>query len=1427
MENILRMGLDIGSTTVKLVFLDDNNQIIFNEYKRHFADIKNTAVNMLTSAFECVKNQFITVNITGSAGLSLSSFLNLDFIQEVIAANYAVEAFIEEIDVAIELGGEDAKITYFQNGLEQRMNGICAGGTGAFIDQMATLLETDALGLNRMAEDAGIIYPIAARCGVFAKTDIQTLLNDGARKEDIAASVFQSVVNQTISGLACGRPIRGKVAFLGGPLYFLPELRKRFIETLKLPKEQVIFPYQAQYFVAAGAALASQSNPPIGFKTVLDRLPKLDSITVNEKWCLPALFNSQEELDSFRKRHERNQVARKPLEYQNGPCFLGVDAGSTTTKAALVDEEGALLYSYYGNNEGNPLRSAIRILQDIYEKMPESAYIAYSTVTGYGEGLIKAALRIDKGQIETIAHYQAAEFFLPGVDCVLDIGGQDMKCLKIQNQVIDSIMLNEACSSGCGSFIESFARSVDMPVQDFAAQALYSKSPVDLGSRCTVFMNSKVKQAQKEGATVGDISAGLSYSVIKNALFKVIKMRDAKLLGEKIVVQGGTFYNDAILRAFESITGREVIRPDIAGLMGAFGAALISRQEYQPNIPSTITSKDNLHKFNIKVSNRRCAGCDNKCLLTINKFEDGNRYITGNRCEKFTQPEAKKTENINLFEYKLKRLFQYEPLPEAEAFRGVIGIPRVLNMYENYPFWFVFLNKLGFRVVLSPYSSKAIYELGNETIPSESACYPAKLVHGHIMSLIEQGVNTIFYPSVIYERNEQPNADNCFNCPMVISYPDVIKNNLDVLREKEIVYLNPFLPYNHKKRLAERLYEVFQDYRVGRKEINNALKAAWAEDTRFKNDIRLKGEAVIAELKQTNRKGIVLAGRPYHLDPEINHGIPNMINSYGLAVLTEDAVAHLGRTTEKLRVVNQWMYHSRLYAAANYVAGGNNLELIQLTSFGCGLDAVTADQVQEIIHQKGKIYTLLKIDEGSHLGAAKIRIRSLLAALEERGKREFVPAQALPEDRKIVFTKEMKKEHVILCPQMSPIHFELLQEVFWSEGYRVAILPEVDKEAVDLGLKYVNNDACYPAIMVIGQLLQALLSGEYDPRNTSVMMSQTGGGCRATNYIALLRKALKDAGFSDIPVISANVSKIEKNPGFVITLKLLRKAIRAIVLGDALMRVLHRVRPYEKIPGSANMLFRKWMDRCKLQVVYDDNEGFNEIIWELVNEFDNLSIYSQTKPKVGVVGEILVKYHPDANNNIIKVLESEGAEVVIPDLLDFFLYCLYDSVFKYKYLDSTRWENFINRFFINYLEKSRNELKRALESSERFTPPNNIDELAASASEILSLGHHTGEGWFLTAEMVELIHEGAHNIVCMQPFGCLPNHVTGKGMLKELRRQFPLANITAIDYDPGASEVNQINRLKLMLAVAFKQFDQDAVIPEQSLSPMMKIQQLW
>ncbi|MEN6326607.1 MAG: acyl-CoA dehydratase activase-related protein, partial [Syntrophomonas sp.] len=1198
---------------------------------------------------------------------AVSDWLQLGFIQEVIACNKAIERLIPDTDVAIELGGEDAKITFFRGGVEQRMNGTCAGGTGAFIDQMATLLGTDSAGLNELAGHFSIIYPIAARCGVFAKTDIQPLLNEGAKQEDIAVSVMQAVVNQTISGLACGRRIKGKVAFLGGPVHFLSAIRQRFKETLKLKDEEVIFPPYAQLFVAMGAALASREEEIIDLQALIDRMPQLYEAKSSDVGGLQPLFSDKNELQCFRQRHALHRVNRGELESFGGDCFLGIDAGSTTTKAALIDKSGNLLYSYYGSNAGSPVKSAVKILHELYEKLPVQARIVNSAVTGYGEGLIKAALRVDSGEIETMAHFTAARFFEPRVDFILDIGGQDMKCLQIKDGVIDSIMLNEACSSGCGSFLESFAHSLNIPVEDFADQALLAAAPVDLGSRCTVFMNSRVKQAQKEGASVGDISAGLSHSVIKNALFKVIKIRNPKDLGERIVVQGGTFYNDAVLRSFEIISQREVIRPDIAGLMGAYGAALIARNKYQNGSQSSLLTEEQLNQFSVKTSMLRCKGCNNSCLLTINKFGDGSRFISGNRCEKALGVDKDNESLPDLYDYKLKRLFNYEPLPEARARRGTIGIPRVLNIYENYPFWFTFFTQLGFRVVLSPRSSKEIYTQGSETIPSDTACYPAKLVHGHIAALVNQGITTIFYPCIINERKEQKEADNDLNCPMVISYPAVIEKNMDIIQEKGIKFINPFLPYNDKSGLSNCLYHEFKGWEIRKKEIAKAVELAWQEDQVFKEDIRSKGKEVLTYLNETGTKGIVLAGRPYHLDPEINHGVPDIIKACGMAVLTEESVAHLGIVERPLRVVDQWMYHSRLYAAASLVAQNNNLELIQLNSFGCGLDAITTDQVQEILHSRGKIYTALKIDEGANLGAARIRIRSLVAALEEREKTGLINKNTSAPWNRIIFTKEMKKEHTILVPQMAPCHFDLLEEILKTENYNLEILPS-NKKDVDEGLKYVNNDACYPSIMVIGQLLQALQSGKYDINNTSVMISQTGGGCRATNYIGLLRKALKEAGFANIPVISANLIGAEKNPGFELSSRLLKKMVSGLLCADLLMRVLHRVRPYETIPGSANRLYKKWVDRIKAQIANGKETGLAEHIDELVKDFDKLEIASADKPRVGIVGEILVKYHPGANNNIVDVLENEGAEVIIPDMTDFFLYCGYDDIFNYKYL---------------------------------------------------------------------------------------------------------------------------------------------------------------
>jgi predicted nucleotide-binding protein (sugar kinase/HSP70/actin superfamily) len=1176
--------------------------------------------------------------------------------------------------------------------------------------------------------------------------------------------------------------------------------------------------------------------------------------------------------------------------------------------------------------------------------------------------------------------------------------------MKIKDGAIDGIMLNEACSSGCGSFIESFAQSLNTPIAEFVKIATESRRPVDLGSRCTIFMNSRVKQAQKEGATAGDISAGLSYAVIKNAVYKVIKIRRPEDVGANVIVQGGTFHNDAVLRAFELTIGREAVRPDIAGLMGAYGAAIIAAERWAGgDARSSLLGAGELASFGSETSARRCGLCPNNCMLTLNTFSDGRAMVTGNRCERGAEAvaadaaEAAEAANANvaagaaatadasadaapagaataasahvgaeaaeggaagasqgaaagggggggrpeaagagsaaaaaaspaergagrppdLYDYKYRRTFaHYRPLPQGEAARGSVGIPRALNMYENYPFWFTFFTELKFRVRLSPRSTKAVYELGIESMPSESACYPAKLVHGHVMSLIARGdCDFIFHPCVPNELREDAGADNCYNCPIVTSYPEAIKNNMEDISINHVRYLNPFLPLGSRERLKARLREElgpgaglpFSELRpLGRDEISDAVDSAFAEHARYKADIRRKGEEALEYLARTGSRGIVLAGRPYHTDPEINHGIPAMITGLGMAVLTEDSVAHLDPVRRPIRVVDQWAYHTRLYSAANFARGRADLELIQLNSFGCGIDAVTTDQVQEILNASGKIYTLLKIDEVNNLGAARIRIRSLKAAVEERNARAgqggagagfaagagaaaadgaggaggsaigaagtgaagagtgagavangagvvagavvagagaealavadgagfaagagtgtgataaavgagagrtgaAIGAAAPPPSyviNKVKFTKAMRKAHTILAPQMSPIHFEFLETAFRANGYNLAILPPAGGAEVDEGLKYVNNDACYPSILVVGQIIAALKSGAHDLGAVSVLITQTGGGCRATNYIGFIRKALADAGFGGIPVISLSASGMERNPGFKLTLRLLRSALLAVMYGDLFMKLTLRTRPYEAVPGSVNQLRAQFGALCKANVADGLLTRFNLNMAQIVRAFDEIALAEGgRKPRVGLVGEILVKFHPGANNDVIGLVESEGAEAVMPDLMGFLLYSAHSASFKRRYLDGSLAASAASSLIIKIIERYGRIMNLRLAESARFSASHSIGELAAGASEILSLGNTTGEGWLLTAEMLQLIREGASNIICMQPFACLPNHVTGKGMIKELKRRYPQANIVAVDYDPGASEVNQLNRIKLMLSVAFR-----------------------
>lgn len=1398
-----KLGIDVGSTTIKVVALDSYNKVIYNDYRRHFSDIKNTLIDSLEECFKKIGNFDLKITVTGSGGIGVAQWLQCDFQQEVIACTRAVEEFINKTDVVIELGGEDAKITYLKGGIDQRMNGTCAGGTGAFIDQMAILLNTDAQGLNILARDAENIYPIASRCGVFAKTDIQPLINEGAKKSDIAVSIFQAVVDQTISGLACGKPIRGKVTFLGGPLHFLDSLRERFIKTLNLKEGEYFAPENSEIYVALGAAILSENNEIISSKELIKKLNSISEKEIEDNFLEP-LFKNDKEYFDFKKRHDSSVVPKSDLKTYKGNIFLGIDVGSTTTKAVVLGQNGELLYSSYNNNEGSPLNKTLEILKELYILINKDTRIAKATVTGYGEGLIKVALGIDIGEIETICHFRGAKEFMPNVEFILDIGGQDMKALMIKDGVINNILLNEACSSGCGSFIEGFSKSLGISIDEFAKLAISSKRPVDLGSRCTVFMNSKVKQVQKEGVSVSDISAGLSYSVIKNALYKVIKIRNFDELGKNIIVQGGTFYNDGILRSFEKITGINVVRPEIAGLMGAYGAALISKENHKENEISTIITRDKINDFTIETSCERCGICGNNCLLTINKFSETEKYITGNRCERPLGEIAKKKNVPNLYKYKLKRIFSYKPLSKEEAIRGEIGIPRVLNMYENYPFWFTFLTKLKFKVVLSPISNKEIFKLGIETIPSESACYPAKISHGHIMYLINKGLKIIFYPCVPYEYKEDSGANNHYNCPMVTSYPDVIKNNIDDLKEKNIKYLSPFLSLHNKEKLYKRLYEIFEEFNVTKKEIIEAVDAAFNERENVVSDIRKKGEETLKYIEEHKMKGIVLSGRPYHIDPEINHGLTDIITSFNMAVLTEDSVAHLGNLERPIRVVDQWMYHTRLYRAAAFVKERTDLELIQLTSFGCGLDAVTSDQVAEILASRGKMYTLIKIDEGSNLGAVKIRIRSLKAAMEEREKNNVKLKNIDNSYKKNLFTKEMKKDWTILAPQMSPIHFQFIEKAVRASEYNIDVLPANDKEAIEEGIKYVNNDACYPSILVIGQMINALKSGKYDPNKTALIISQTGGGCRATNYVGFLKKGLREAGFPNVPIISLNVLGMERQPGFKISYRLIKKLMMGVIYGDLFIRVLYRVRPYETVKGSANKLYEYYREKAFKNVENGNKNEMNKLVKEIVKAFDTLEINDEVKPKVGIVGEILVKYHPTANNNIVDVLEKEGAEVVVPELLDFFLYCCYNSKFKNRYLSGSSIVKTGCDIAISYIESYRKVVIKELQNSERFGYPSSINNLAKKAANVVSLGNQTGEGWLLTGEMVELIESDVNNIVCIQPFACLPNHITGKGMIKALKSKYPLANIVAVDYDPGASEVNQLNRIKLMMSVAFK-----------------------
>ena len=1457
-----QLGIDVGSTTVKAVVLDGNRRM-FSDYRRHNADVRASLGALLADVERSLPGIRVHAAITGSGGLTTARAMGIPFVQEVIAGTEATQRLHPEVDVVIELGGEDAKLTYLHPTPEQRMNGTCAGGTGAFIDQMATLLHTDAAGLGELATRHTQLYPIASRCGVFAKSDIQPLINQGAAHEDLAASIFNAVATQTIAGLACGRPIRGTVMFLGGPLHFLPALREAY-KTLLPKADAFVTPDDAQLYVAIGAALLADKEAakkarlaeesgaaPVDARgdkltTLMERLSAAPVQVESPR--MDPLFASPEDREEFVARHSLEVIPKASLDEAEGRCWLGIDAGSTTIKAVVIDSRDRIVFTHYASNEGDPVAAAVDIVRAVRGALPEGCEIGRSCATGYGEGLVKSALTMDEGEIETMAHYRAAEFICPGVTSVIDIGGQDMKYLSIRDHAVDSISVNEACSSGCGSFLQTFAQTMGTDVRSFARMAMESSSPVDLGTRCTVFMNSSVKQAQKEGADVRDISAGLSYSVVRNALYKVIKLKEPSDLGERVVVQGGTFLNDSVLRAFELLTGREVVRPDIAGLMGAYGAALTARMHDTGEGTSTLATIEALEGFGVDTTRKTCRLCQNHCQMTISTFSNGERHVSGNRCERGASLERvpKKSDLPNLYDWKYKRIFGYRRLTEKKAFRGDIGIPRVLGMYENYPFWFTMLTALGFRVMISGRSNHDLFETGMESIPSENVCYPAKLVHGHIESLLDKGISTIFYPCVDFEQ-KTTESENSFNCPIVATYPEVIRNNMERLAEPGTRFISPFVNFGNRDYLPAHLSKTFKQYGydIPVEEMKAALDKAWEEDAAVKAEIRAKGVETIEWMRSHGVRGIVLAGRPYHLDPEINHGIPEVIIGLGMAVLTEDSIVD-ARLERPLRVLDQWSYHSRLYEAAARVGDEPDLEMVQLNSFGCGVDAITADQVQEILEGRGDVHTVLKIDEVSNLGAAKIRLRSLASTIAEAGDGEngadrvgLAPASsvglvsgsvdtatlrdpsgdAAREERaghiqpRAVFTEEMREAgYEILAPQMSPIHFRFLTPLFASAGLKVRVLEHTSRSSMEVGLKYVNNDSCYPAIVVIGQLLDEFISGRADPDRTAVGITQTGGMCRASNYAALLRKGLRDAGYPQVPVIALSVQGFEDNPGFRLGAAHIHKAIQAFVIGDAIQSMLLRVRPYEATPGSAMELYRTWDAYVQEWITsgrvaaLGGRTSYSKLIRECVRAFDALPLRDiPRKPRVGLVGEILVKFHPDANNHAVDVIEAEGCEAELPGLMQFFHNSVATAAWDKENLGIEGKQRYVMPIVLWALKKYEKPVHRAFASTNgKFEEHRPIEEMISRSQDIARLGNQAGEGWYLTAEMVDMIEHGCPNIICAQPFACLPNHVVGKGMFRALRTRYPEANIVAVDYDPGASEVNQLNRIKLMLATALQ-----------------------
>lgn len=1410
-----KMGIDIGSTTAKLLIADKDNNIIKSDYRRHNAKAMETLLMQLSEFKDEFAGKKLSVSITGTAGMGVSEKANIHFIQEVVAAADVVKIRYKDVRTLIDLGGEDAKIIFFNDELKPniRMNGNCAGGTGAFIDQMASLLNVELGELNGLAENSSHSYPIASRCGVFAKTDVQSLISRDVPAEDIAASIFKAVALQTVNSLARGFDINAKILFAGGPLTFIPQLRKAFIETIKINEDDVVSIDRPEFIPAYGAAISDDDEKTIiTIDELMENVRRSQGMVRTSSAALPKLFKDKEEYNEWKARKESFDAERTTLadlsEEERQKLFLGIDSGSTTTKVVITDEKGRLIYDYYSPNNGKPVETVISGLHKFYEEVKggyPDVNIARGGVTGYGEDLIRAAFGIDEGHVETIAHYKAAASFNKDVSFILDIGGQDMKAIFIKDGLINNLEINEACSSGAGSFIQTFSKSLGYEVWDFADEACGADFPCDLGTRCTVFMNSKVKQALREGASVGDIAAGLAYSVIKNCFNKLLKITDTSIFGDTIVVQGGTFKNMAVLRAMELILGKEVIRPGISELMGAYGTALIARDDYLKE-----ASKSEFIGFD-KIDTARnydrksltCKGCENLCRITKLSFSKDVVFYTGNKCEKiFSNKGSAEVPGENLPEYKLKLIFDRKMEPEGEA-KAVIGIPRALNMYENFPFWNTLFTELGFKVLLSAKSSATVADKGAGTVMSENICFPAKITHGHIIDLVEKGVDRIFYPMVRYEAFSSEDAINSYNCPVVTGYPDVIESSLNPEKKHGIPFDSPSVSFASEKLIKKSARAYFEGLGISRGDFKKAFKKALKEQDEWKEKLKEEAAQIIARNEESGRPMIMLIGRPYHIDPLVNHKIPEMISALGVDMITEDSLPDNEELDLKdsSHVITQWSFPNRLYNAAIWAGERPNVQLVQMNSFGCGPDAITVDEVKGILNEYGKNPTLIRIDEITSGGSIKLRLRSLVESIFMR--ETTVGSEYQKRSKSPAYTKADRKKKII-APLFAPFYTSFITATFKDMGYDIETLPMPDRESVEIGLKYTNNDICYPATIVIGDLIKALQSGKYNRDEVVVAMSQTGGQCRASSYISLLKKGLANAGYGDLPVVAVSTggSTINDQPGFKVDkVRLNVNGLFSMLFSDVIAKMYYYTAIREVNKGEALELSNKYLKEAEELIGFRNINKLFKLMEKAVADFNKIEIIEKEHPRVGIVGEIYVKYNPFGNDFVVDWLMSKGIEVEISPLIDFFMKKLISE--EYNANKSLQKKNKLFVPFLNAAERIVNHyIKKAnkvMKGFRVYKPFHTIREVAEKGEQILSLVNQFGESWLLPAEIAMYAEDGVNDVLCLQPFGCIANHVIARGVEKKLKDLYPLLNLLYLDMDAGTSEVNTLNRLQFLV----------------------------